>query len=87
TVESDYFGTANTHQKNIVRNSNTSGSISSVFLSKFNFDGTRLWSTYFGEQNSNVPFGSFLKNNNTLTVIGDDAYILTSFRVGSKLNK
>jgi len=87
SVESNYFGTDNTHQKTIVRNRNTSGSISSVFLSKFNFDGNRLWSTYFGEQNSNVPFGSLLKNNNTLSVIGDDAYILTSFRVGSKLDK
>lgn len=87
TVESDYFGTANTHQKTIVRNVNTSGAISSVFLSKFNFDGTRLWSTYFGEQNSNVPFGSTLKNNNTLTVIDDEAYILTSFKAGFKLNK
>lgn len=84
---SDYFGTANTHQKTIVRNGNTSGTISSVFLSKFNFDGTRLWSTYFGEQNSNVPFGSVLKNNNALTVIGDEAYILTSFKVGFKLNR
>ncbi len=87
SVGSNYFGTANTHQETIVRNNNTSGTISSVFLSKFSFDGTRLWSTYFGEQNSNVLLGSILKNNNTLTVIDDEAYILTSFRVGSKISK
>lgn len=87
SAESDYFGTTDTHQSKIIRSKNNSNSISSVFLSKFNFDGTRVWSTYFGEQNSHVPFGNTLNNNKTLTVINDEPYILTAFKAKSKSSK
>lgn len=55
--QNTYFATANCHQQ-------TNASCSDTFISKFSFDGQRIWSTYYGgtateKQNSNA-----LKCNN-----------------------
>lgn len=81
SASSKYFGTANSHQESVFKVNSSTRNASSAFLSKFSFDGKRLWSTYFGDQNSNVVLGATLKNNNSLAVVGDEAYILTSHRV------
>src|SRR5690606_29703356 len=80
SASSKYFGTPDSHQESVLGINSSSGNASSAFLSKFSFGGKRLWSTYFGDQNSNVTLGTTLKNNNSLAVIGDEAYILTSHR-------
>lgn len=84
TMSSNYFGTPDSHLSTIYRPNVSLDNIFSVFLSKFSFDGNRLWSTYFGEENTNVTSGNTLLNNNSLTVIGDDAYILATHRIYSK---
>src|SRR5690606_12254027 len=50
---SNYFGTSDSFMET------TSGKVnntSMVFLSKFGFDGERIWSTYFGDQKSEIPY-------------------------------
>lgn len=84
TMSSNYFGTPNSHHDKIYRPNASLNNIFSVFLSKFSFNGERLWSTYFGEENTNVTLGSTLLNNNSLTVIGDNAYILATHRIFNK---
>ena len=84
TMSSNYFGTLNSHHEKIYRPNVSLDNIFSVFLSKFSFEGKRLWSTYFGEENTNVTLGGTLLNNNSLTVIGDDAYILATHRIFNK---
>jgi len=84
TMSSNYFGTSNSHHETIYRPNTSLDNIFSVFLSKFSFNGERLWSTYFGEENTNVTLGSTLLNNNSLTVIGDNAYILATHRIFNK---
>lgn len=84
TMSSNYFGTPNGYHEKIYRPNASLENIYSVFLSKFGFDGKRLWSTYFGEDNTNVTSGSTLLNNNSLAVIGDEAYILATHRIYSK---
>jgi len=72
---SNYFGTTGSYQE-YSSGLTSNGNSSTAFITKFNFNGSRIWSSYFGEQiskcpinNSDFPFG--------MTVIGDDAYILT----------
>lgn len=84
TMSSNYFGTPNSHHEKIYRPNKSLENIFSVFLSKFSFDGERLWSTYFGEDNTNVTLGNTLLNNNSLAVVGDEAYILATHRIYSK---
>lgn len=84
TMSSNYFGTPDSHLSTVYRPNVSLDNIFSVFVSKFSFDGNRLWSTYFGEENTNVTLGNTLLNNNSLTVIGDDAYILATHRIYSK---
>lgn len=84
TMSSNYFGTPNSYHEKVYRPNVSLDNIFSVFLSKFSFDGERLWSTYFGEENTNVTLGSTLLNNNSLTVIGDEAYILATHRIYDK---
>lgn len=75
-ISSNYFGTRGSF---LETTSNKAKSTSLVFLSKFDFDGKRLWSTYFGDDVSYVPYpvNSIVKNPTNLTVIGDDAYFIT----------
>mgnify|MGYP003576415906 FL=1 len=84
TMSSNYFGTSNSHHETVYRPNTSQDNVFSVFLSKFSFNGERLWSTYFGEENTNVTLGSTLLNNNSLTVIGDNAYILATHRIFNK---
>lgn len=86
-AQSKYFGTPNSHQEAVSANNETPENISRVFLSKFSFEGKRLWSTYFGDQRNQISFGSTVKNNNSLVVVGDEAYILTSHSVSSGKSK
>jgi len=72
---SNYFGTTGSYQE-YSSGVTSNGNSSTTFITKFNFNGSRIWSSYFGEQiskcpinNSDFPYG--------MTVIGDDAYILT----------
>ncbi|MBA5791189.1 T9SS type A sorting domain-containing protein [Flavobacterium sp. xlx-214] len=51
--------------------------ISTVFLSKFGFNGKRLWSTYFGQEISKAPIDTYYGYPQSLVTIGNDAYILT----------
>lgn len=72
---SNYFGTKGSYQE-YSSGLTSNGNSSTAFITKFNFNGSRIWSSYFGEQiskcpinNSDFPYG--------MTVNGDDAYILT----------
>ncbi len=84
TMSSNYFGTPNSHHDKVIRPNTSLENIFSVFLSKFSFNGERLWSTYFGEENTNVTLGATISNNNSLVVVGDDAYILATHRIYNK---
>jgi len=81
TIDSTYFGTPNSHLEKISRPNAKLSNVFSVFLSKFSFEGTRLWSTYVGEHNTNVALGGTLMNNNSLTVVNDEPYILTTNKI------
>jgi len=72
---SNYFGTAGSYQE-YSSGISSNGNSSTAFVTKFNFNGSRIWSSYFGEQiskcpinNSDFPYG--------MKIIGDNAYILT----------
>ncbi len=84
---SNYFGTLNSFQESISDGKSSLKNLSKVFLSKFSFEGKRIWSTYFGLQNTNVTYGNTLRNNHSLTVINDEAYILTSHKTSSLKNQ
>ncbi|KAA5532775.1 META domain-containing protein [Paenimyroides baculatum] len=75
---SSYFGTSGSF---LEKTSATINNTSSVFLSKFGFDGVRLWSTYFGNEKSHIPFSvsSTVKNHSNMTVINDDVYFITGY--------
>ena len=83
--KSNYFGTKDSFQE-FASGTTVSNNSCNVFLSKFSFDGKRLWSTYLGSQISNTTSGATLKNNANLTVINDEAYILTTHKeTGSQI--
>lgn len=75
TSSSGYFGTPGSLKEITSAKTNAT---SNVFLSKFSFDGKRLWSTYFGGEKSYIPYptGNVNKNPSNLTVIGDDVYFI-----------
>src|SRR5690554_3522941 len=79
-INSNYFGTPNSFQE-YSSSTMSHGNSSTVFLTKFNFNGNRLWSTYLGDQISKVP-ANFLASDFSygLVVINDDAFILTDFQ-------
>ena len=78
-----FFSTKNSFQQN--PSDSYGNNYSTVFLSKFNFNGNRLWSTYFGKERTIIPI------NNTsfpqaLVTVGNDAYILTTNSFASQPN-
>lgn len=75
TNKSTYFGTEGSFLP--VTSSNIN-STASIFISKFSFDGNRLWSSYFGNVKTFVPFSFDNINQNpaNMTVIGDDVYFI-----------
>lgn len=75
TPSGTFFGTPGAFQESIT----SSGNASAVFISKFSFDGTRLWSTYFGGQKTFAPLANsyISKNSSPLAVIGDEVYFIT----------
>ena len=81
--KSNYFGTKNSYQEYAsgVVMWNQPSSSSTTFLSKFNFNGTRAWSTYFGNEISKSVYNSATMNVKSLKVIGDDAYFLTKHTI------
>lgn len=85
--ESSYFGTENSHQPKLHAYQSNSNNLTSVFLSKFDFDGKRLWSTYFSNNSSSVTLSKTLKNSNSLIVVNDEPYILTTHRRGPNSDK
>lgn len=81
-VNSNYFGTANGFQEYSSPMS-SNGNASTVFLSKFSFNGTRLWSTYLGDQISKIPTNSLPSASAftyAITTINDDVYIITDLQ-------
>lgn len=52
-----YFSTPNCHQP-------SPGSCSDTFITKFSFDGQRIWSTYYGGTSTERNFNNNLKCNN-----------------------
>jgi|GEM_PF-1439144 len=80
---SNYFGTKNSFQQYasgvmMWKDPNTT---CNAFLSKFNFNGTRVWSTYFGNEISKSVYNDATMNVKSLKVIGDDAYFLTKHTI------
>jgi len=82
-TQSSYFGTKNSYQQYAsgIMMWKQPSSTSNVFLSKFNFNGTRAWSTYFGNEISKSVYNDVTMNVKTLKVIGDDAYFLTKHTI------
>lgn len=72
---SNYFGTAGSYQE-YSSGISSNGNSSTVFITKLNFNGSRIWSSYFGDQISKCPI-----NNSAfpygMTIIDDNPYILT----------
>ncbi len=60
----DYFGTAGSYQQNI-------GGQSDIFLSKFNLNGNRVWSTYFGSSATDILQGI----TQPIAISGENIYI------------
>lgn len=79
TATSKYFGTPNSHQEYATGYGSANNDNSNVFLSKFDFNGSRIWSTYFGKEvaKTTLPYNIYPRN---LAVIGNDAYILTTHK-------
>lgn len=78
TAQSNYFGTKNSYQEYAsgIMLWGQPTSTCNVFLSKFNFNGTRAWSTYFGNQISKNIYNDVSQNPKGLVVIDDDAYFI-----------
>lgn len=76
TNNSTYFGTEGSF---LPVTSKKINSTASVFISKFSFEGNRLWSSYFGNDKTFVPFGVDNINQNpaNMTVIGSDVYFIS----------
>lgn len=85
--ESSYFGTPNSFQPKLSTYESDSNNLTSVFLTKFSFEGERIWSTYFSNHSSSITLGATLKNNNSMVVINDEPYILTTHRRGPHSDK
>lgn len=65
--ENSYFGTPNSHQP-------ITESCNSSYLSKFNTDGQRIWSTYIGNQGEDTFFYDDLLSN-SVVVYGENLYL------------
>ncbi len=78
TPQSNYFGTKNSYQEYAsgVMLWGQPSNACNVFLSKFNFNGTRAWSTYFGREISKNIYNDSSQSPKNLVVIDDDAYFI-----------
>src|SRR5690606_16507996 len=83
---SSYFGTSDSFMETTSEKTNNT---SVVFLSKFGFDGERIWSTYFGDQKSEMsyPINNIGANYSNITVINDDVYFITSHNNNRNLSQ
>jgi len=88
TSNSNYFGTSGSFQEYAtgMTTGGTNNAIN-VFLSKFDFNGNRVWSSYFGKDKSYTAHNNLLLNNNSLIVLNDDAYILTNHEIRPGISK
>jgi len=88
TSTSNYFSTPGSYQEYATGVfTGSGGNEKNVFLSKFNFDGTRAWSTYFAVDRSMVPYGETLNYYGGLTVINNEPYILTKHEIRPVMTK
>ena len=75
---SNYFGTTGSYQE-YSSGLTSNGNSSTAFITKFDFNGSRLWSSYFGDQISKCPINnSYFPYG--MTVIGDDVYFITDLK-------
>jgi len=82
TSNSNYFGTPGSYQEYATGAfTGAGGNEKNVFLSKFNFNGGRVWSTYFAVDRSMVPHSETLRYFGGLTVINNEPYILTKHEI------
>jgi len=82
TSNSNYFGTPGSYQEYATGAfTGAGGNEKNVFLSKFNFNGGRVWSTYFAVDRSMVPHSETLRYFGGLTVINNEPYILTRHEI------
>ncbi|KAA5537614.1 T9SS type A sorting domain-containing protein [Paenimyroides baculatum] len=87
-ASSNYFGSSGSFQE-YATGMTTAGTnnANTVFISKFNFNGTRAWSSYFGVDRSLAAQNNILSYNSSLTVINDDAFILTNHEIRPGISK
>lgn len=85
TNQNNYFATDGCHQS---YNSNAVGIGSDMFLSKFAFDGTRQWSTYFGGSGSDksIAYGAQLYVRNLRNVKASPDFVYISGTTNSNNN-
>ena len=82
TSTSNYFGTPGSYQEYATGVfTGPGGNEKNVFLSKFNLNGTRAWSTYYAVDRSMIPYGETLNYYGGLTVINNEPYILTKHEI------
>ena len=82
TSTSNYFSTPGSYQEYATGVfTGSGGNEKNVFLSKFNFNGGRVWSTYFAVDRSMVPHSETLRYFGGLTVINNEPYILTKHEI------
>lgn len=85
TSSSSYFGTPGSFLESTSKKTTNT---SCVFLSKFNFNGERLWSSYFGSEKSFVPYQSnyIVRTSNNLLVVDDAAFFISSHKKNQSAN-
>lgn len=82
TSSSNYFGTKGSYQEYATGVfTGSGGNEKNVFLSKFNTNGTRAWSTYYAVDRSMIPYSETLNYYGGLTVINNEPYILTKHEI------
>lgn len=80
--KSNYFGTPDSFQEYATGlETGVGNNAKNVFLSKFNFNGAREWSTYFAIDRSLIPYSEVLNYYGGLTVINNEPYILTKHEI------
>lgn len=81
-AKSNYFGTQGSFQEYATGvETGLGNNAKNVFLSKFNFNGAREWSTYFAIDRSLIPYSEVLNYYGGLTVINNEPYILTKHEI------
>lgn len=80
----NFFSTVNSFQPLPGLTSSNSFN-SKVFLSKFNTNGQRIWSTYYGNRTTSSPT-TYLHFQNSLLVINDEPYIITTHHYDIQLH-